>query len=129
VAIDLLEYFAKYGYLLTRNWVQIFSSCFYIWLQTDIWLQTEIPRKTLSDCGVRRQSPVPRGSSLRGPFLLPTHVTNGSAGGSPLWLRFCGGPRVPRESDGRDHGGGMDGGFLKILCSPPTLLTTLRSYF
>jgi len=62
---------------------------FYIWLQTDIWLQTEIPGKTLSGCGVRRRSTVPRGRILRGSFLLPTHVTNGIAGGSPFGFVFA----------------------------------------
>jgi hypothetical protein len=90
VAINLLEYFAKYGYLLTRNRVQIFNhASIFGYKQTDIWLQTEIPRKTLSGCGVRRRSPEPRGSILRGPFLLPTHVTNGSAGGSFFGFVFA----------------------------------------
>jgi hypothetical protein len=53
VAIDLLEYFAKYGYLLTRNRVQIFNNAsIFGYKQTFGYKQKFLEKQ--SDCGGAR---------------------------------------------------------------------------
>jgi hypothetical protein len=120
VAINLLEYFAKYGYLLTRNRVQIFNHAF-LYLATNRHLATN--RNSWKNTVWLRSAEAKYGTTWQNftRFLFTANPCDKRyRGWVPLWLRFCGGPRVPRESDG---------GFLRIICSLPTPLTTLVVIF
>jgi hypothetical protein len=125
LAINLLEYLAKYGYVLTRNRVQIFNhASIFGYKQTLGYKQKFLEKHCLAaECGGEVRYHV--AAVYEVPFLLPTHVTNGSAGGSLFGFVFAAVHGFPGKATAEIMVAGWTVAFLRILCSLPTL----RSYF